>query len=220
MKRFALLALASGIAMAAAAPANATITIYYSTDGGTTINQLATDAATPGSAGFVGTVGNYFFNVGGTGAPITSPYDLLTQSINIQSNAARANTLSVYVMDSNLSTINGGTLMSSFTSNVLSSGTTATISSFYNTANTLNGTLLKSAAFTSIGTSTGLNTFSATGPFSLTVRYDIAFQPGGTFNGTGNLTAVPETATWGMMILGFGLMGGVMRRRKTTVAFA
>ncbi len=27
-------------------------------------------------------------------------------------------------------------------------------------------------------------------------------------------TAVPETATWGMMILGFGLMGGAMRRRS------
>ena len=32
--------------------------------------------------------------------------------------------------------------------------------------------------------------------------------------------AVPEPATWGMMIAGFGLLGGVMRRRKTTVAFA
>ncbi|MGO8608729.1 PEPxxWA-CTERM sorting domain-containing protein [Rhizobium johnstonii] len=26
--------------------------------------------------------------------------------------------------------------------------------------------------------------------------------------------AVPETATWGMMILGFGLVGGAMRRRS------
>ena len=30
--------------------------------------------------------------------------------------------------------------------------------------------------------------------------------------------AVPEPATWGMMILGFGMVGGAMRRR-TTVAF-
>jgi hypothetical protein len=33
-------------------------------------------------------------------------------------------------------------------------------------------------------------------------------------------TAVPEPATWGMMILGFGLVGGLMRRRSTKVAFA
>ncbi|MEG3125549.1 PEPxxWA-CTERM sorting domain-containing protein [Sphingomonas sp. GB1N7] len=37
-----------------------------------------------------------------------------------------------------------------------------------------------------------------------------------------NVAAVPEPATWGMMILGFGLMGGAMRRRstKTNVSFA
>jgi hypothetical protein len=34
-------------------------------------------------------------------------------------------------------------------------------------------------------------------------------------------TAVPETTTWGMMILGFGLMGGAMRRRSAPkVSFA
>ncbi len=32
--------------------------------------------------------------------------------------------------------------------------------------------------------------------------------------------AVPEPATWAMMIAGFGLVGGAMRRRKTAVAFA
>ena len=32
--------------------------------------------------------------------------------------------------------------------------------------------------------------------------------------------AVPEPATWAMMIAGFGLVGGTMRRRSTKVAFA
>jgi hypothetical protein len=32
--------------------------------------------------------------------------------------------------------------------------------------------------------------------------------------------AVPEPATWAMMIAGFGLVGGAMRRRRTGVAFA
>lgn len=33
-------------------------------------------------------------------------------------------------------------------------------------------------------------------------------------------TAVPEPATWAMMVLGFGLVGSAMRQRKTTVAYA
>ena len=32
--------------------------------------------------------------------------------------------------------------------------------------------------------------------------------------------AVPEPSTWGMMILGFGLAGSAMRRRRTTVSYA
>jgi hypothetical protein len=32
--------------------------------------------------------------------------------------------------------------------------------------------------------------------------------------------AVPEPATWAMMIAGFGLVGGAMRRRKVAVSFA
>jgi hypothetical protein len=32
--------------------------------------------------------------------------------------------------------------------------------------------------------------------------------------------SVPEPATWGLMILGFGMMGGLLRSRKTKVAFA
>lgn len=34
------------------------------------------------------------------------------------------------------------------------------------------------------------------------------------------VSAVPEAATWGMMILGFGMMGSAMRRRSTKVAYA
>ncbi len=43
---------------------------------------------------------------------------------------------------------------------------------------------------------------------------------GNAFAFTGKVGAVPEPATWGMMILGFGAMGAAMRRRRTTVSFA
>ncbi|MBS0282967.1 MAG: PEP-CTERM sorting domain-containing protein, partial [Proteobacteria bacterium] len=32
--------------------------------------------------------------------------------------------------------------------------------------------------------------------------------------------AVPEPATWALMILGFGAIGGMMRRRRVSVAYA
>jgi len=40
--------------------------------------------------------------------------------------------------------------------------------------------------------------------------------------GAGQASGVPETATWAMMILGMGMIGGAMRRRnvKTSVRFA
>lgn len=40
--------------------------------------------------------------------------------------------------------------------------------------------------------------------------------PGGEIRG--NLAAVPEPATWGMLLLGFGLVGTAVRRRRTAVA--
>jgi hypothetical protein len=33
-------------------------------------------------------------------------------------------------------------------------------------------------------------------------------------------TAVPEPATWAMMIAGFGFVGGALRRRRNPLAFA
>jgi hypothetical protein len=36
----------------------------------------------------------------------------------------------------------------------------------------------------------------------------------------GDLSAVPEPATWAMMITGFGLAGAAMRRRRASLAFA
>lgn len=42
------------------------------------------------------------------------------------------------------------------------------------------------------------------------------------FSGTATFSAaaVPEPATWGMMVVGFGLMGAVMRRRSVKLRYA
>ncbi|MEO5492397.1 MAG: choice-of-anchor C family protein [Sphingomonas sp.] len=56
--------------------------------------------------------------------------------------------------------------------------------------------------FTATGTSTTL-TFASTGTTAFGAALDNV-----------NVTAVPEPATWALMILGFGAVGGVMRRRR------
>lgn len=222
MKRIALLALASGLAIAAATPANAAITISYSVNGGA-LTTLATDSVLTGSAGFQGNDGGYFFNVGATGRPLTaSPYDFLTQSLNINSNGV-AGTLNVFITETGLPRITNGTLLSTFTSNTMLNSTTRITSSYTFPTSIADSNTLQTNNFTNPGVFQGLNTISTPiGTFSLTTRYDITFGAGtGNFNGTANITtAVPEPATWGMMIMGFGLMGGVLRRRKTSVAFA
>lgn len=48
------------------------------------------------------------------------------------------------------------------------------------------------------------------------VSYNLAFVQG-YLNGTVSATGLPEPATWGTMILGFGLIGAAMRRRVRAV---
>ncbi|MEP3224687.1 MAG: NF038122 family metalloprotease [Parasphingorhabdus sp.] len=49
--------------------------------------------------------------------------------------------------------------------------------------------------------------------------FDVLADPNLGFSTTGiNVSAVPEPATWGMMIFGFGMIGGALRRRKTVKA--
>ncbi len=54
--------------------------------------------------------------------------------------------------------------------------------------------------------------FQAIGTLDRTVPRPLSQN---TFSGTLNLPAVPEPATWAMMILGFGLTGAAVRRRRT-----
>jgi hypothetical protein len=109
----------------------------------------------------------------------------------------------------------------------LSDITSAMVSGFFATDNSgsvsLNGisgatsgsyTSLTPFSFTS-GFVVGLNTLNFTlqdsGPPS-------AILVSGITGSAGGVGAVPEPATWGMMILGFGAVGGVLRRRRNKVA--
>ena len=73
-------------------------------------------------------------------------------------------------------------------------------------------------------TSNDLAAFDAIG---YNLNFDILGNPGFTFNtaqvfGLAGTAAVPEPATWAMLIAGFGMVGGAARRRRmrVTVSFA
>jgi PEP-CTERM motif len=83
---------------------------------------------------------------------------------------------------------------------------------------------------TPLGSST-LGVRPASTPFSFaqnltagqTARFTVAYNGAYAFDTTGfslNVTAVPEPASWGLMILGFGVVGAAMRRRSTKVMVA
>ena len=65
------------------------------------------------------------------------------------------------------------------------------------------------------------NLAAVAGNYRLRLEGTIA-NPPASYSGTISFAprAVPEPATWAMMVLGFGVVGGVVRRRKASVAFA
>ena len=82
-------------------------------------------------------------------------------------------------------------------------------------------------AITATGTlSLGLAAGSGTASPNFANVQSVSFRSLGFRNQLDNIVvtaatgAVPEPATWAMMIAGFGLVGGAMRRRSTKIAFA
>jgi len=221
MKKFVLTTLALALATVAV-PAEAAIYIGISTDGGTTITPLANDSGTPGVASFIGTADGYGSNISAVGSPVLLQPNFITNSINVQQGLdAAASVLSIFITQTDLTSYSGG-LLSSFTSNLLfGSAQSVTMATLLDPANgQFTGLPLQNATFSTSGTSAGSNNVNVPGLFSETVRYDLTFGAGaGAFNDTVNISAVPEPATWAMMLLGFvGIGVSVRRRRKPVLA--
>lgn len=74
-----------------------------------------------------------------------------------------------------------------------------------------------SSFLTASAGSGGISNYSNTSAFQLNLPTNVAFtSASGVFLSALTPGAVPEPATWGMMLLGFGLVGSAMRRRVAT----
>ena len=239
MKHITLLAAASGLALAAATPAQAyTVTVYTGTVGSpfdatlanaslfasgmnnaskatftytgplsfsNTGPQNTTNAGDLNASFFTNAaaISNYAYAYGPTNAAYGPGFGTEASFLASSGSVAGYGWGSLYIIQSDPGVYGGQTLNITHDDGV----------SLY-----LNGSNTAVAGLTAGPTSA--ITESVTLPTG-TTSYRIAY---GRENGTPSVlsvqAAVPEAATWGMMVMGFGLIGGAMRRRKTSVAFA
>lgn len=217
----ALLAAAVGVAAIATVPANAAIFVGVSLNGGA-ITTVASSVS--GQVVFSSTVGSYTYSVSATGYPTLSQPQLQTNSIDVYGGNA-SDVITLYVTQTDLNPINGS-LLSKFTYNPGSPSSpadTSVLSTYVDAGNNLyGGTLLSSASFAdgTLQTAQDVQAVSTANLFSETTKYVIKLSNGASVNDTINLSAaaVPEPASWAMMVGGFGLLGSALRRKRSNVA--
>jgi len=210
-------ALAAALAVSASANAATTISIGAAHDGGA-ITDLATGTTSAGV--LTASVGNFDVN------QITALFgplpDLLSSNALDASNNGLGGTLDVYVTIQGLTSAMAHTFKSSLTENVLSAGWTVVESTYLNNDNSKYGTLtqLASNSFTNIGTSVQNANPTVAGTYSITELYHITAVGAGNAQSTIDVSGIPEPATWGLMILGFGGIGAMVRNRRRQAVFA
>ncbi len=224
MKRLTRIALATLSAATALAPAHALV--------------IGT-ADTSNSIPFGGNTGGYYYQQVYDGTAFGGAIDIssLTFYTSLSpSSAARGGTFVVY-----LSTIASNTDIAAFDTNVSQAWLDGSFVEVFNSAlpslvdNKLVLTLSQNFAYDpgagdllltvrEFGLANGATYFDVTTGASVTNSRFSAYPYNwnqGLVTGFNETTgAVPEPATWAMMIAGFGIVGLAMRRRRTTIAFA
>lgn len=195
----------------AAAPAQATTQIG---DGTLSLVGLFAPTVTTGaSTGSFSVINGTTFQISGTGAFA----GLFGANGNANGSATFSNTVGTTVAESLANFLSfadgsGGTYNFSVDSvKTLNYNVTPGVStaiSLYLLGSTLDTNLGLAATATSLTLS-----FNSTGnsPFSTSATLSVPPAP---------IPSVPETATWAMMLVGFGAMGAAMRRRNVGVTFA
>jgi len=226
MKALGLFASAALLGISSQADAAIFLGLQSSGVNGGAITFVAADNGT-GRLSYSGTFDGFTSNIVAQGFPTVPQPNLQTSSINTSSSTAGK--LSIYITQTDLNPV-GGSLLSSFTSNdFFGTAQSVVLSTYIDRSNGLfGGTQLASRTFTDLGVSQTTSALTdLNGLFSETVRFDVTVGNGfASVNDTVNLRAVstpgavPEPATWALMITGFGAVGHSLRRRKTTVSFA
>jgi PEP-CTERM motif len=194
--------LSIGIAVDDANPADAT-TVMTSSSGVISYSFPTATLATP-----------FTINVGAQGAPIVKNPNFFTNTLDVKA-FSTTNTLYVYVSSQNMMGSTGlNSLLSALDSNILNSGGTLTVNTYYSDTNQLYaGTLLMSQNFTGPGNSDSIKSVNLTAPYSETVEYIFtATTDGATANASADILAAPEPAS--LSLLGFGIVGlGALRKK-------
>jgi hypothetical protein len=214
-----MMSVLAGVALVAslASSANAAIISIGLQEAGTNFGAVTNEGSQAGTLSIGGVSYGTFTlnNVTGTSAPFVT--DLINGN-SLNASSTTAGTINVFITASGLTTPMGiMSFVSSFTENALANGFTVTQSTFLDANNGIftTTTPLSSQTFTTIGTSVlGATANAGSGPYSVTEEYTITATGEGSANSTAILTAVPEPATWAMMILGFIGVGFMAHRRK------
>ena len=211
------LGLLAGAAMAVAisGTADATVFIGYSVNGGAVTDSGVSGAT---SATFAAKLGSLFRVINATGSTGVLPA-LLDSSISLEKIGGRGATLDLFITATDFSSLSAN-FKSTYSVLNLPVGWTLTESTYYNLANgKFGGTPVTAAGFTSPGTTIVSSwPLSLPGLFSITQQYHIVAPTStGYAAATDSLVAVPETATWALMLGGFGLAGLSLRGRSAKV---
>jgi hypothetical protein len=218
LSKLAIGVAAAGIMAASTASATVFIGLQEAGVAGGAITTVATD---PTDANFTGSYGT-FTHVDVNGDQGVSPV-LLFSNASSKVTTSTAGTLLIWVTETGLTAPTGvPTFTSGFTENLLTTGWSVTQETGVDPNNGLfNGFTLGSAGFTAIGTSTHTGPFNVgAGPYSVTELFIVTANGAGQSQSTIQLSAVPEPASWAMMLVGFGLVGAVMRRRPAKASAA
>ena len=232
-KLLAATALAAGMAVSASAHANV-VSIQVKLDN-VLYNLSSTGTYTQGAnfANFFGSIGTFNLNLlGGS----INDVPLLQTNANVQGVDSVSHKLEIFITGQGYTLPIGpaAAYTSTFQTSVLSSGWTIDETTWISPTNQVPpslsyvGTTLATAHMDPsliAGTTAVTGYDPGAGPYSISAQYTIITGVGSQGNGAANsvvnvLNAVPEPATWALMIMGFGGVGALARNRRRQASFA